>query len=82
MLNFFVDLDDGGSSFLDEVGIECVDLAHARHEAVGLLNQVARDQLAPGTDRMFKTTVRDAGGVTVFVATLEFRCMPTPNASE
>ena len=73
MPRFFIDFQDGDTLHSDDEGSSLLAFEQARDEAVGLLPQIARDQLPDGEYREFVATVRDKNGVALYRASLTFR---------
>ncbi|MGE0668008.1 MAG: hypothetical protein AB7O49_15740 [Sphingomonadales bacterium] len=73
MARYYFDIDDGDVATEDDDGTELQDLAEARHHAIAVLPNLARDVLPNGDRREFKVTLRDASGRRVFRASLMFR---------
>lgn len=70
MPRFFFDTDDGERVFRDEAGVELADLAAARAEAMGLLQDLSQAGVGAGERRSIRATVRDVTGAAVFAGTL------------
>lgn len=67
---FYFDISDGERLVRDEEGTELADDQAARNEAIGVLPDIARDELPDGDRREFSSEVRDASGKVIFRATL------------
>ena len=72
MPKFFVDFQDEGTVHRDDEGSELADFEQARNEAIGMLPQIAKDELPNGEHREFVATIRDHTGVAIYRATLTF----------
>lgn len=73
MALYFFDCLDGDTTYVDDDGISCRDLAEVRYRAVDALPDIARDELPDGDERTFEIRVRDATGKPVFRCWLNFR---------
>jgi hypothetical protein len=70
MPRFYFDTDDGAQRSRDEEGLDLSDSAMARREAIGVLPDIAREELPDGDHRAFTCHVRDESGAVIFTATL------------
>ena len=70
MPRFFFDIQDQGSSSVDDLGIECATRSDARIAAIDALPDVARDALPDGDHHIITVTVRDEAHRTIFRASL------------
>ncbi len=67
---FYFDISDTGRLIRDDEGTELVDPEAARAEAIGVLPDIARDELPDGDRREFMSEVRDVSGRIIFRAKL------------
>jgi hypothetical protein len=70
---FFFDVQDGGTTYTDEFGVELDTVDEAAGQALALLPDLARDRVPDGPPHDFAVTVRDAGGAVVHRASLLLR---------
>ncbi len=70
MPRFYFDIEDGPSRARDDDGTMLPDAEEARKAAIGLLPNIARDELPDGDRRNFVATVRLEDGRVIFRATL------------
>jgi hypothetical protein len=70
MPRFFFDIDDGEERSPDSEGVELPDLEEVRKKAIGVLPDLAREELPDGDRRVFVCQARDESGTVVFIATL------------
>lgn len=70
MPRYFFDIDDGEKRSSDRCGLELKDLEEARKQAIGILPDVAREELPDGDRRVFVCQARDEKGTVIFIATL------------
>ncbi len=70
---YFFDVIDNGVLTRDEFGVELPGVEEARGEAVVLLPDIARDELAGGECHTFACSVRDERDVVVYRGTLTFQ---------
>jgi hypothetical protein len=73
---YYFDFADRVDTDRDDVGTEFRDLKAARRGALQALGEIARDKLPDGDERVFKVSIRDEHGDTLFVATLALRIEP------
>lgn len=82
MAYFFIDTDDGDLLVHDEAGLDHADVAAARDMALAALSDMAKHGIRAGGRRAFSARVRDAGGATLYSATLrledEWSVAPPP----
>ncbi len=76
MQRFYFDINDGRRRTTDSLGEELPSLDHARKMAVRELAHLIRDDMADGQRESYVVTVRDAGGVPVYVATATMLAEP------
>jgi hypothetical protein len=67
---YFFDVDNGLGLYADTAGIDLADARAARVEAIAILRELARDELAGSGDHRFVATARDEAGHSFFRATL------------
>ena len=72
MARYFFDVFDGTTTAIDEIGIECDDLAEVRYRAIDALPEIARDELPNGDAGLFEIKVRDERGSPLFRCSLAF----------
>lgn len=70
---YFFDIDDGARKSRDTEGTELPDRQALRREAIGILPDIAREELPDGDRRTFTCSVRDQSGAVIFVADLSLR---------
>lgn len=70
MPRFYFDTDDGERAFRDRAGVELADLAAAKDEAMGLLQDLSQAGFGAEGRRSVRATVRDTTGAPVYAATL------------
>ena len=75
---FYFDVYDNGRLSADDHGVECIDLREARDQAVGLLPDLARDELPDGETHSFVCVVRRHDGARCYRPTLTFNGTWTP----
>ena len=69
---YFFDVFDNGVVVTDEFGIELDNVLEARHQAIAILPDMARNELPDGDQHEFKAVVRDQGGHALYVAKLTY----------
>ncbi|MGE0500876.1 MAG: hypothetical protein AB7I79_04355 [Rhizobiaceae bacterium] len=72
MARYFFDMFDGGSTAIDEIGIDCEGPWQVRARAIEALPEIARQELPDGDQRLFEIKVRDETGSAVFECSLRF----------
>ena len=72
VMKFFIDFQDGDALHEDDEGGEFLGLKQARKEAIGLLADIAKDELADSGYRNLTATVRDESGDLLYRANLMF----------
>ncbi len=72
MPKFFVDFQDGEVIHPDEEGSDVAGFEQAMVQTIGMLLQIAKDELPDGEHRNFAATVRDESGVALYRAKLTF----------
>jgi CheY-like chemotaxis protein len=70
MPQYFFDLDDGKTSYVDAVGSEVADPGTIQSEAIGFLASVFKDAVHEDSNRAFLVSVRNAADQIVFTTTL------------
>lgn len=70
MIRYYFDIQDGERHVRDDEGNEFLDFQAARAMAIGVLPNIARDELPDGNRRDFIVDMRDGDGRYVFTATL------------
>ncbi|MFA6154206.1 hypothetical protein [Mesorhizobium sp.] len=70
MARYFFDLHDGNEFTDDREGVICGTLTEVSDHAVGVLPDIAREELPDGPNRRFWIKVRDENGAYVFRASL------------
>jgi hypothetical protein len=70
MPRFFFDIDDGERQSRDREGTEMRSPEEARRAAIGILPDIAREELPDGNRRTFVCRVRDQSDALIFTATL------------
>jgi hypothetical protein len=70
MPRFYFDIDDGERRSRDNEGTELAGPEDARREAIGVLPDIAREELPDGNRRTFACRVRDESDTVIFLATL------------
>ncbi|MEO3385334.1 hypothetical protein [Mesorhizobium sp. CAU 1741] len=72
-MRYYFDVNDGAAVSVDELGIDCADLAQVRYRAIDALPDLARDELPNGDDRVLSVSVRDEAGRRVFSCSLTLK---------
>ncbi|MBZ9669529.1 hypothetical protein LB543_25890 [Mesorhizobium sp. ESP7-2] len=72
MALYYFHLDNNGTSFPDDGGTECQDVAVVRYEAINFLAEMTRNALPDGDDHKLVIVVKDGGGDLVFRASILF----------
>lgn len=72
---YHFEISDNGRISRDMEGYELLGPQQARDEAVGVLPDLARDELPDGDEHVFEATVRDATGRAIFRARLSLHCV-------
>ncbi len=67
---FFIDTSDGDVFIRDDEGHDLPDRDMARHVALDVLPDMARDKIPDGNHRTFSVHVRDHRGTVIYAATL------------
>ena len=70
MPRYFFDIDDGERASIDTDGIDLPDRKSVRVQAIGVLPDIARDELPDGDTRVFACSVRDETGKAIYQAKL------------
>ncbi len=70
MPHFFFDTDDGDRSVHDSEGMDLPNPEEARRLVLGVLPDMARNNVPDGYRRTFAIAVRDKAGTTIYRATL------------
>jgi hypothetical protein len=69
-MRYYFDIISERQNSIDEKGCELVDDQQMRRETARLLAEIAFDELPYARDQALSARVRDAGGRTVYCATL------------
>ena len=69
---FYFDIYDNGQLSRDDHGFDLETVAEARDQAIGLLPNLARDELPDGEHHSFVCVVRDAANAQLYRASLIF----------
>jgi hypothetical protein len=72
MPRFYFDTYDGTHLVVDHLGLDLEGIEAAKHAAVTVLPEMARDALPDGDRMEFSVRVRDENGRRVLMATLSF----------
>ena len=72
MPHYFIDIVEDTYRTSDEVGLDLVDMAAARREAMLILIELARDEAREGNFEALSVEVRNHVGQPKFHATLRF----------
>ena len=70
MPKYFFDIYDGEQQIRDDTGVDLSGPDAARDAAIGVLPNIARDELPDGDKREFVAVVRDESGRKIFRAAL------------
>lgn len=70
MPNFYFDLGNAGLLVIDEEGSYFATEEEARHEAITMLPEIARDRMRDGDRQRLVVTIRDGQNRRFFRATL------------
>jgi hypothetical protein len=68
---YYFDVETGRGLFADSTGTRLASADAALVEAISILQEVIRDDLTDGADRLLVATARDAAGQYLFRATLK-----------
>jgi uncharacterized protein DUF6894 len=82
MPRFFFDFAENGVAHPDYEGTDLPDLEQARLEALDMLRDIAKDELAVGDAKHFVIAVRDSKGcpqITVSLSLTVARTAPDPS---
>jgi hypothetical protein len=71
---YFFDINDGRNKDFDETGHDLPDDGAAREAAIRELALMMGDEMPDGDPESYVVTVRDAGGVPIFVASANLIC--------
>jgi hypothetical protein len=82
MPRYFFDIDDGERFTRDDQGLDCAGPEAMREAAIGVLPNIARDELPDGDRHDFTVKVRDEGGRYLFQATLSLVAEWLPGEQE
>ena len=74
---YFFDIDDGGATRRDEIGMVLPSRDAVPHEAKTVLFDLAYAVIPGGRPRFFSARVRDRGGAVVYSGTMTMRPLPT-----
>lgn len=68
----YFDVDDNGSVFHDDQGIDCPDFDSVKREAISALVDMVKESLPDGDHHKISVKVRNEGGDVVLHVTLNF----------
>ena len=70
MPRYFFDINDGERASTDDVGCDLPARQSVRNQAIGVLPNIARDELPDGDTRVFTCSVREETGRVIYRAKL------------